>query len=75
MGIKGWIFFHGQGPPYQIRNQLLEAAVAALPLTEDLIRPCLHLPSAFLSIWRLEFPYWPLICFQPAKYSLRERMP
>jgi glycosyltransferase involved in cell wall biosynthesis len=37
MGIKGWIFFHGQVPPYQVRNLLLEAAVAVLPVTEGLI--------------------------------------
>jgi glycosyltransferase involved in cell wall biosynthesis len=37
MGIMGWIFFHGQVPPYHVRNHLLEDAVAVLPLTEDLI--------------------------------------
>jgi GT2 family glycosyltransferase len=37
LGVEGRIFFHGQVPPREVKAQLADAAVAVLPLTEDLI--------------------------------------
>jgi len=37
LGIEGRVFFYGQVPPSEVKSHLEEAAVAVLPLTQDLI--------------------------------------
>jgi len=37
LGVDGRIFFHGQVSPWEVKGHLAEAAVAVLPLTQDLI--------------------------------------
>jgi GT2 family glycosyltransferase len=43
-GVKARVFFHGQVPASEVRKHLAGAAVAALPLTRDLISACFTSP-------------------------------
>ena len=43
-GVGPKVFFHGQVPAAEVRNHLAGAAMAALPLTRDLISACFTSP-------------------------------
>ena len=44
LGVKEQVFFHGQVAASEVKNHLAGAAVAALPLTRDLISACFTSP-------------------------------
>ncbi len=44
LGVEGRIMFHGQVSPLEVRTHLSRAAVAVLPLTNDLISACFTSP-------------------------------